>query len=244
MAVIKSSNAPTTLSPFSMRDIEAQATALLRGARRAAEQLLAEAQTEAESLKQQAHAEGLAQGQAQGTAKGLEEGRRSGHQAALNETKAQLTQVWSALTSAVTQLDAARRELEAAGIVEVIDLASGIARRVTKRQAAIDPAVLTENLREAMKLAVQAADVRIVINPNQRKTLMAELPKLQLEWPNLKHVELVDDAAIAPGGCRIVTRHGEVDAEIDGQLDRVIGDLMPSAPVPSPGVPGEGGKTL
>lgn len=227
MGLIKSTTAPPSLSPFSMRDIEAQATALLRGARRAADQLLAQAQIEGETLKAQARAEGLAEGQAAGLAKGLDEGRQNGHQAALAETKAQLTDVWSALSSALAQLDASRRELEAAGIVEVIELASSIARRVTKRQAALDPAVLSENLREAMKLAVQAADVRIVINPAQRKTLSEELPKLQLNWPQLKHVELVDDSTIAPGGCRLLTRHGEVDAEIDGQLDRVIAELMP-----------------
>jgi flagellar assembly protein FliH len=227
MAVIKSTNAPPALTAFSMRDIEAQATALLRGARRAAEQLLVQAQVEAESLKQQAHAEGMVQGQAEGLAKGLEEGRRSGHEEALNDTKGQLTAVWSALTAAVTQLESARIELESAGVVEVIELAAGIARRVTKRQAAIDPAVLTANIREAMNLAVHAADLRIVINPAQRATLVDELPKLQLIWPSLQHVEMVDDPAVSPGGCRIMTRHGEVDAQIEGQLDRVIADLMP-----------------
>src|SRR5437764_974908 len=188
MGLIKSTSAPAALSAFSMRDIEAQATALLRGARRAAEQLLVQAQVEAETLKRDAHAEGLTQGHAEGLAKGLEDGRRSGHQAALNETKSQLTAVWTALTAVVTQLESARIELESAGVVEVIELASGIARRVTKRQAAIDPAVLTENIREAMNLAVHAADLRIVINPAQRATLVQELPKLQLIWPSLQHV--------------------------------------------------------
>lgn len=230
MGLIKSTSAPPSLSPFSMRDIEAQATALLRGARRAADQLLAEAQAAAEMLKQQAHAEGLVQGEAAGLARGLAAGQASGHQAALNQTKAELGQVWAALSAVVAQLDAERRELEAAGIAEVIALASDIARRVTKRQAAIDPGVLTENLREAMKLAVAAADVRIVINPAQRKTLEEELPKLQMNWPRLQHVELVDDPGVAPGGCRILTRHGEVGALIDEQLDRVIAELMPAAP--------------
>jgi flagellar assembly protein FliH len=227
MALIKSTNAPPSLSPYSMRDIEAQATALLRGARRAAEQLLAEAQREADALKLQARAEGLSEGERDGLAKGLEEGRRTGHQAAMNEMKAQLAQVWAALSSAVTQLESARIELEAAGISEVVGLSTAIARRVTKRQAAIDPTVLTANIGEAMSLAVHAADVRIVINPAQRQTLTRELPKLQLHWPNLKHVELVEDASVSPGGCRVMTRHGEVDAQIDTQLDRVIAELMP-----------------
>lgn len=228
MGLIKSPNAPSALAPFSMRDIETQAQTMLLRARTAAERLLAEAQKEADTLKQQALAEGLAQGKRDGMVQGLEEGRRSGHEAALVETKTQLGQVWTALTAAVTQLEAARLELEVTGLTEVIALATGIARRVTKRQAAIDPMVLAENLHEAMKLAVGAADVRIAIHPGQRKALTDELPKLQMNWPNLKHVELIDDSTVSPGGCRILTRHGEVDAEIDGQLDRVIAELLPS----------------
>jgi flagellar assembly protein FliH len=227
MGLIKSINTPISLSPFSLRDIEAQAQAILARARKGAEMLLIEAQRESTTLKQQAKAEGFAEGKKEGLAKGTEDGLRSGHQAALNETKEQLTQVWKALTGVVEHLDAARRDLEADGIGEVIALATAIARRVTKRQAAIDPAVLTENIREAMKMAVHAVDVRIAINPAQRKAVSDELPQLQLNWPNLKHVELIEDPQIVVGGCRILTRNGEVDADIDRQLDRVIDDLLP-----------------
>ena len=227
MPLIKSINAPPELAPFSMRDIEIEAQLLLARARKAAEILLAQAQREGESLRQHARTEGFTQGQQEGLAQGTEQGQKSGHQTALNEAKAQLTQVWTTLTAAVSQLEAARRDLEFAGISEVVALATAIARRVTKRQAAIDPAVLTDNIHEAMKLAVQAADVRIFINPAQRKTLTQELPRLQMNWPNLQHVELVDDPTILPGGCKILTRHGQLNAEIDQQLDRVIDDLLP-----------------
>jgi flagellar biosynthesis/type III secretory pathway protein FliH len=227
MAVIKANIPQPTLTPFLIRDMETAAQSLLLRARRAAEQLLIEAQREADVLKQQSRSEGFAQGREEGFAKGNEEGRRTGHQAALAEIKPQLTATWTALTTAVQQLDAARYELESAGIKEVIELATAIARKVTKREAQIDPAVLMENVQGAMKLAVQAADVRIVIHPSQRKTMTEELPRLQMNWPNLKHVELVDDPAISPGGCRLLTQRGEVDARIDEQLDRVIRELLP-----------------
>ncbi len=227
MGLIKSINAPPALAPFSMRDIESQAQAMLLRARQAAERLLVEAQKEAEVLKDQATAQGYAEGHREGTAKGLNDGRKSGHDGALAEYKEKFSLVWTALTAMVKELEAVRLDLEAAGLTEVVQLASSIARRVTKRQAMIDPGVLLENIHAAMKLAVAAADVRIVIHPEQRKTLLEELPKLQMNWPNLKHVELVDDAAVSPGGCRILTKQGEVDAEIDGQLDRVIGELLP-----------------
>jgi flagellar assembly protein FliH len=225
MAVIKTTDQPPVLTPFSIRDIEVQAQSLLLRARRAAELLLGEAQREGEQMKAKAKVEGLAQGRLEGIRQGTEEGRKTGHDAALAEIKPQMAQVLTALTAVLTQLDAARHDLESDGIHEVVSLAAAIARRVTKRQAAIDPMVLTENIKEAMKLAVQAADVQIVIHPQQRETLASQLPRLKMEWPAVKHVELMEDEAVGLGGCRIMTRHGEVDARIDEQLDRVIADL-------------------
>ena len=96
MPVIKSNNAPTNLTPFSMKDIEAQARAILMRAQQHAEQLLVEAQISAGELKDKALAEGIIEGRKTGIAKGTEEGKKLGQQQALAEHKAQLTQVVNA----------------------------------------------------------------------------------------------------------------------------------------------------
>jgi flagellar assembly protein FliH len=110
----------------------------------------------------------------------------------------------------------------------VVKLAIAIARRVTKRQGQADPQVLMANLVEAMKLVVHAADVRIAVHPSQQQTLADELPRLRLAWPRLQHVDLVEDASLSPGGCRILTHQAQVDADLDVQLDRVVADLFPA----------------
>jgi flagellar assembly protein FliH len=227
MGLIKSTNAPPALTPFSMRDVEEHAKSLLLRARQAAERLLAEAQREGEEIKKRAHAEGLAEGMCEGLDRGLAEGRAAGTQQALDENRAALGQALAALTSAGQALDASRADLESAALQEVVELAIAIARRVTKRQGVIDPAVLTENLREAMKLVVHAGDVKVAFHPTQRQTLQAALPALKLEFPKLHHVELVDDSAISPGGCRVFAGHGQIDADLGEQLDRVAIDLLP-----------------
>src|SRR5205814_400213 len=104
--------------------------------------------------------------------------------------------------------------------------------RVSKRLGEIDPNVLSVNLSEAMKLVVHACDVRIAIHPKQRETFLAALPQLKLQWPALEHVELIEDLTVSPGGCRILTRGGEVDANLDRQIDRIAADLLPNSPSP------------
>ena len=228
MGLIKAPNVPAAAAPFSMRDIEQAARGILLRARQQAEALLAEAQVEAEALTANAHAQGLAEGRQEGFEKGLAEGHAAGAQQALAEHKAQLAAATAALAAAMAQIDAGRQALEAGALREVVELAVAIARRVTKRQGAIDPDVLAANVAEALKLAVGAADVRIAVHPAQRATLAAALPQIQLALPNLKHVEITDDPTLAPGGCRVFARQGQIDADLDGQLDRVVADLLPT----------------
>ncbi len=227
MGLIKSSNAPTNAVPFSMKDVETTAKQMLLRARQQADQLLAAAQAQGEALKQQMHAEGLAEGRKAGYEQGLAEGRAQGLEQALAEHRQQLSDLHAALTEALGQVEQSRQELACAALSEVVALAAAIARRVTKRQALIDPQVLEENVAEAMRLVIHGADLRLVIHPAQKQTMEQMLPRLALEWPALQHAQIVEDPAIHPGGCRLMTARGEIDADIEGQLDRVIAELLP-----------------
>lgn len=230
MGLIKSANTPASLSPFSMRDIEMHAKSILLRAQQQADQLLSAAQMEAVSLKEQARIEGLQEGKQAGTVRGLKEGNAAGQAQALQEHRAALTAAVTALGGAMQELDVSRRALESEALTDVIELAVSIARRVTKRQAMFDPQVLIDNLNEAMKLVVHSADLRIAIHPAQQSTLTDALPKLGIEWPSLEHAAIVEDSTLHPGGIRIFTRQGRVEADIDDQLDRVIAEVLPDRP--------------
>jgi flagellar assembly protein FliH len=230
MGLIKAEKAPLSAVPFSMRDVEEQARAIVLRARRQAEQILAEAQQQGQELRCQAHAQGFEQGRTEGLAQGLKQGEAAGRQAAFNEHGAALTNLIGTLSAASAQLDESRRRLQAEALAEVIGLAVAIARRATKLAGAFDPAVLTENMSAALRLVVHASDVRVALNPAQKHSLFEALPELKLRWPNLEHVELVGDESIAPGGCRIHTRHGTIDADLDEQVNRIAAELLPRRP--------------
>jgi flagellar assembly protein FliH len=232
MGLIKAQYAPASLQPFSMKDIEETARAMLLRARRKAEELIAAAQQEGEAIKEQARAEGTRAGFEHGFAEGSQQGAEAGREQALEEHRRQLTDVLRGLTQAAAELNARREELETEAMREVVGLAAAVARRVTKRQGIIDEAVLAANLSDVMRLVVAAADISIAFHPEQRKTLEDALPRLRLEWPTLRHVELTEDPMVSPGGCRVTTAGGTVDAELDEQLDRVIDELMPVEKTP------------
>ena len=235
MGLIKSKSAPATLAPFSMADIAKQAAQILVRAQSRADAMLVEAQTVAEELRANAHSEGLIAGQREGIAYGLKEGRETGRAQSLEEQRHDLTAMLGTLTSVCTELDDRRRELEAGVLREVTNLALKIAARITKRQGEVDPAVLERNLAASLKLVIGMHRLRIVIHPTQMATLTDALPRLKLQFPTLDHVEILEDPIVAPGGCRILTRQGQIDATLDEQLARIAADLFPGAVQP-PGI--------
>jgi flagellar assembly protein FliH len=229
MGLIKADKTPVEASPFSMRDIETAAKMLLVRARRQADEVLAEAQAEAAALKRQAHAAALAEGRKEGMTKGLEEGRKQGRDEALAEQREQLAGLVAALSASCADLETSRVALEAEAKQAVVRLALAIAQRVTKRQGALDAAVALANVEEALKLVVHSADVRIAVHPSHKATLADVLPRIGAQWPNLKHVELIADGTLVPGGCRVYTGGGVIDADLELQLERIARELVPGS---------------
>ncbi|MEO6436591.1 MAG: FliH/SctL family protein, partial [Tepidisphaeraceae bacterium] len=129
-----------------------------------------------------------------------------------------------------------------AAIADAVELGVAIAERVAKRCGLVDPRVLHENVRAAMKLTVRASSsLRIVIHPSQRATLSTFVADLQAEWPALGRAEIVEDETISPGGCRMHTAHGGIDADLRTQLDRIAAKLLPQRDGMCAGVASDGG---
>jgi flagellar assembly protein FliH len=230
MPVIKSEDAPVQqLGPFSMADIEKQAKAILIAARVRAERFIHAAQQDADEMKRRVHAEAKAAGMKEGLVKGTEQGRAQGREEALAEQRQELANLVAALAQTVVELDAARLKLEADAKQAVVGLAIAIADRVTKRIGALDSQVAQANVEEALRLVVHSADVRIAVHPSQKQMLEEVLPRIQAAWPQLKHVELIADGTLIPGGCRVFSGGGgQIDGDLNLQLERIAQELVPS----------------
>jgi flagellar assembly protein FliH len=220
MPLIKAAIATTTVR-LSLRDIEADAREHISRAREEADRIVAAARERAGEIGAAAMEEGYRHGYEQGNA----DARRE----AIEQVAEQTGLAIEALARAAATMEASRADLESAALADVVKLAIAIARRVTKRQGMIEPAVLAENLREAVKQLIRRDDIRIAIHPDQRATLDDMLARLKLEWPQMEGVEIVQDQSISPGGCRVTGGQGEIDATLQTQLDRIAADLIPDS---------------
>jgi flagellar assembly protein FliH len=228
MGLIKSSVAPSKLQAFTMKDVEAHAALLVARAKAKADQILAEATAAGERLKAEAQKLGAAEGRTAGYAQGLEEGRKAGHAEAIKKATPQLDQLIAGLQGSAEKLEISRKKLETETVLDVIDLSVAIARKVTRRLGEVDPEVVKANVAEALRMAVGASAVKVAVHPSLVAILEAESVPLRRAFPRLERFEIIADPALAPGGCRLVTGSGAVDADLERQLDRVVADLVPT----------------
>ena len=229
MPVIRHEQVPAEIKPFSLTDVARQANGLLVRAQERADQMLALAQKSADELKRRAIVEGIKSGRAEGLKTGQADGQQAGLDQALAENSQNLKLLMDALLAAVTEFDVRRIEFDAKVLREVTLLSLKIAERIVKRQCEIDPAILEANLGDSLKLVVGMHRLRIMLHPSQKSYMADILPRLKLAFPTLDHVELIDDESVVPGGCKVVTRQGSIDATLDEQLRRIASDLLPGS---------------
>jgi len=239
MGLIKAAaSAPIATVRLSLRDIEAEARAMVAEARQQADQVLQEAQRQAEQLIEEARQRGYRQGHA--------DGFQSARREMIEQHTQEIRQAIDALAGAAAIIESSRAELEKVALADVVRLALAVAARITRRQGLVDPGVLAENLREAVKLIIHRDKVRVAIHPSQRATLADAIAQLKLEWPAMQHVEIEEDQSLIPGGCRVTSGQGEVNADLNVQLDRIAAKLIPGASAcdaAETGISGAGGPT-
>lgn len=184
-------------------EAEKQAELVMSEARSEAVRLLEEAQQKVARLEAQAREEGLQRGEAEGRAR---------LQAGLD----QLQQLLSA-----AQADRAR--LLAGSEAEVVHLVLQIVRKILKIEPLINEQALIRVVRDALAHLGQRVDVNIYVHPEDVELLhfsLTQISELALE------IVIEPDERIEPGGCRIESRSGEIDARISTQFDAIARSFL------------------
>jgi flagellar assembly protein FliH len=220
------------LAPLNLNDIEAEARRVMAAARQEAAAIAAQAKRDADVLRRQAHE----QGHREGHEKGLIDGRQAGRDEALREASERFAQKQAALTDAmratIEQFDEQKRELLLAARSDVLELALVIARRVVK-------CIVDDPVRAAEATAANAAELIEHVGARHDPVLRVHPEVLESAeraaqtMEGARHVRVVADETIAPGGCVLATTRGQLDATIDTQLDRIT-SLLLGEPPPRP----------
>ena len=214
--VIKASRGPATASgvAFNFDDLSRQAEGYLEKVRGQAAEIIQQAQQQAVGIRSAA----------------AQQGQETARRAAVAELETQLAQqletLLPALQQAVERIEQSRQECLAHWEQRVVRLATAIAARVVRREIAARPEISLALVREALEMAAGSTHVRLCLNPADRDALGAQAERIVAGMSQLGAVEIVADAGVSPGGCRVETRHGTIDQQVEAQLARIEAELI------------------
>jgi flagellar biosynthesis/type III secretory pathway protein FliH len=216
---------------MNLDDLRARGEAMVEDATHRAEQILSDANAERERLVSTGHQAGFEQGHAEGVAAGLEQGMASGSQearAAESEALRLLTQGWEA---ALASFESDREKLLREARTDLVRLALEIATRVVRRAVDIDPRAIESQLEAVLGSVARPTKLSVRVHPDDvdyaRRTLPGMLDRFEL----CKHAEVVSDGSIGRGSVVATTEGGgRIDASVQGQLDRIVAEVLPDDP--------------
>lgn len=246
MPVIKSHNASPLVKEaivLDLGDLGRQAARMRAEAEAKAARIVEEAQREAQQLIDSAEAKGHEQGRAAGYEEGLAAGREQGRAEALQAMNEQLAQLQAGWAQTLSQWQAQREQVEREAKEAVLAFALKAVKKLVHRVVETDPAVVVDQVAEALTHVLRPLDVTVHIHPDDRPLLEASLPDLLAAFAQVKHIQLVDDDKVGRGGCTVSFGQGHIDATIETQLTRLAAAMLPESnpePPPPPEAPPEG----
>jgi flagellar assembly protein FliH len=157
----------------------------------------------------QGRADGYAAGQAEGHAAGVAQGLELGRAQAM----AQFDAAAKPVETMMRALRKLRADLRHAQRTEVVDLVGKIARQVIRAELALQPVQILALVDEALAAMPPTRDaVEVFLNPEELRRVTELDPKRARKW------NLMADAALEPGECRVRAGDQEVDAGCQGRL--------------------------
>jgi flagellar assembly protein FliH len=147
-----------------------------------------------------------------------EAGRKEGEAQAREEYGNKLTAEHEELTQALREFAHERETYFSRVEAEVVGLALGIARKILHREAQVDPLLLAGVVRIGLEKVAAGTHVRLRVHPDQIPAWQEFFTQL----PDLQSVpELMGDAALDPGHCRLETELGSTDLTLETQLKEI-----------------------
>jgi flagellar assembly protein FliH len=198
---------------FNFEDVTSQATACVAQARLEAAQILTQAAEEADALRSQSEAAGRAAA-AEAIDRLVEE-----------RVAARFAQLEGALIGIKQDVQSARQDWLASWREQGLRLALAIARRVIRRELVAQPDIPVALVAEALQLATGATRMKLLMNPTDVSGLADKIQKLLNADSAGVPVQLVADASIESGGCRVETEYGTIDQQFTAQLARIAEEL-------------------
>jgi flagellar assembly protein FliH len=164
------------------------------------------------------HQQRLASLERDAFAKGFAQGERAGAEAARERGEATLRR----LTQTIEELTTLRAQMIHQTERQMVQLALAIARRIVHREVSLDQDLLIAMARVALDRLGESAQITVKLHPEEFEATAAARAA---SWTGTT-VQVVADARVGRGGCRVESDFGMIDAGVDAQIQELARALL------------------
>jgi flagellar assembly protein FliH len=211
---------------FHFVDLQRHGERLLESARSEAVRILASASQDAESLFEQT----LRAAREHGRLEGLRDAEQfileKSSELAESRVTAQLETALPALRAAAESLQAERDQWLVRWEQTAVRLGIAIAEKLLQRQLLARPEFATAMISDALRLAAGQPKLAVYLHPDDLSAWGDRASQIVQSLTACADTTLVPDPSAMRGGCRIETRHGEIDARVETMLYRISEELL------------------
>ena len=204
------------------KEAQAQSAAkrIIRQAEQQAEEIVSSARASSAQeqvvIRQNAEAEAarlLSESRDMGYKDGMNTATREG-----DAIKAEAQQV---LESAIAERKAMQESLEP----EIVELVIGITDKLLNKTMAINPAIITNLIKQGLTSAVITGDVIIYVSPQDLEQVLEHKDELMAHADGSVKLEIVKDLSLNPMDCVIETPFGDIDCSLGQQFESLKANL-------------------
>ncbi len=211
---------------LNLNDFAEEARAVVLDARRQAARILADARSRVDSTRKTAHQMGYSEGLELGRQEGYNAGLAKAQSEDLQKLDQELRELKTLAGKVVGELVHAKADLMHQAHSEMLELVIELAEKIVGSLALTDVSVAKLNLAKALELAGTTGELLVKVNPGQLEQLRDHCRELVEALSIPGTVRLVGDDKVGPGGVKLYSGGGQIDATVETQLANVAEALV------------------
>jgi flagellar biosynthesis/type III secretory pathway protein FliH len=157
--------------------------------------------------------------------KGFSHGKKEGYEAGILEAR----QIVENLTRIMVSIEDLWQRMVVKYENDIIELVKRISEKVIYGNAQIDNEIVKRAILKSFELIPEPTEATINVSVEDYDFIESAKEDLFEKIKSLKKVSIVSDPSLARGGCRIETKTGEVDSDIQSRLNAISKSIIEAA---------------
>lgn len=203
----------------------AQAEETLSAARAAADELISQARLDGEKIKEEIHRQATLESEQikeEANKTAFDQGYRDGYQEGMAKAEEDGEAIRELALDVLKQAEESRRQTLVSLEGNIINLAREIAEKLLSAQLSLEPEIVCNVAVESLRLVADRLHIILYINPAEMALYEKRKEELTGLLPAKAELQVIADDSVQPGGCRVETENGRVDATMEKRREALL----------------------